>query len=131
MKLDDYAIQQLAPYMTGHKDHGANFTGRELVEKFNMYGGFRDVYDNAHGLPTIQEGLNTSKKTYAENRLKKMNDTDGLSLLIEEIIEKSNWKEKCAEEINEVVSACNYNITKQDNKYIAVPEYPAFCAEEK
>ena len=32
MKLDNYAIQQLAPYMTGHKDHGANFTGRELVD---------------------------------------------------------------------------------------------------
>ena len=31
MKLDDYAIQQLAPYMTGHTDHGANFTGRELM----------------------------------------------------------------------------------------------------
>ena len=34
MKLDDYAIQQLAPYMTGHTDHGANFTGRELISIF-------------------------------------------------------------------------------------------------
>lgn len=31
MKLDNYALQQLAPFMTGHKDHGANFTGRELL----------------------------------------------------------------------------------------------------
>ena len=61
MKLDDYAIQQLAPYMTGHKDHGANYSGRELVELFNKHGGFRDVYNN--GLPKIQEGLNTAKKT--------------------------------------------------------------------
>lgn len=37
MKLDDYAFQQLAPYMTGHKDHGANNSGRELVEMFNKY----------------------------------------------------------------------------------------------
>ena len=58
MKLDDYAIQQLAPYLTGHKDHGANLTGRELVELFNRYGGFRDVYDN--GLPVIQKRLNNS-----------------------------------------------------------------------
>ena len=36
MKLDDYAIQQLASYMTGHKDYGANYSGRELVELFNI-----------------------------------------------------------------------------------------------
>lgn len=115
MKLDDYAIQQLAPYMTGHKDHGANFTGRELVELFNRYGGFRDVYNN--GLPQIQEGLNTARKTYAEDRLKRMNGSDNLSSLIEEIIEKSNWKEKCAEEINTILSACNYNVSKNGDKY--------------
>ena len=75
MKLDNYALQQLAPFMTGHKDHGANFTGRELVDLFNKYGGLRDVYDN--GLPVIQKGLNTAKKTYAEDRLKKINDSRG------------------------------------------------------
>lgn len=116
MKLDNYAIQQLAPYMTGHKDHGASFTGRELVDLFNKHGGLRDVYDN--GLPVIQKGLNTAKKTYAEDRLKKINDSDGLPTLIEEIIERSNWKEKCAEEINEVLSPCNYNISKNGDKYV-------------
>lgn len=116
MKLDDYAIQQLAPYLTGHKDHGANLTGRELVELFNRYGGFRDVYDN--GLPTIHKGLNTAKKTYAEDRLKKLNGRDELPTLIEEIIEKSNWKEKCADEINNILSPCNYNISKCDGKYV-------------
>lgn len=116
MKLDDYAIQQLAPYMTGHKDHGANLSGKELVELFNKYGGFRDVYNN--GLPKIQEGLNTAKKTYAEDRLKKMNGKDELSALIEEIIERSTWKEKCAEEINSILSACKYNISKHNDKYI-------------
>lgn len=115
MKLDDYAIQQLAPYMTGHKDHGANYSGRELVELFNKHGDFRDVYNN--GLPKIQEGLNTAKKTYAEDRLKKLNGNDNLSFLIEDIIEKSNWKEKCAEEINTILSACNYNVFKQGDKY--------------
>ena len=53
MKLDDYAIQQLTPYMTGHTEHGANFTGRELISIFNKYGSFRDVY--ANGLPPIKE----------------------------------------------------------------------------
>lgn len=59
MKLDDYAIQQLVPYMTGHNESGANFTGRELVDIFNKYGRFRDTYNN--GLPIIKEGQNTSK----------------------------------------------------------------------
>lgn len=37
MKLDDYAIQQLAPYMTGHTDHGANFKeGNLSVFLINM-----------------------------------------------------------------------------------------------
>lgn len=116
MKLDDYAIQLFAPYMTGHKDHGANLTGRELVELFNKYGNFRDVYNN--GLPKIQEGLNTARKTYAEDRLKKMNGSDKMSSLIEEVIEKSSWKEKCAEEINGILSSCNYNISQQGEKYV-------------
>lgn len=116
MKLDNYAIQQLAPYMTGHKDHGANFTGRELVDLFNKYGNLRDVYDN--GLPVIQKGLNTAKKTYAEDRLRKINDNDELPALIEEIIERSTWKDKCAEEINDIISPCNYNISKNGDKYV-------------
>lgn len=92
MKLDDYAIQQLAPYMTGHIECGANFTGRDLVELFNNFGGFRDVYIN--GLPEIQKGLNTSKKTFAQDRLKKMNNSNGLSLIIEQIISHSLSKKK-------------------------------------
>ena len=116
MKIDNYAIQQLAPYMTGHKDNGANFTGRELVDLFNKYGDLRDVYDN--GLPIIQKGLNTAKKTYAEDRLKKINNSDELPALIEEIIERSVWKDKCAEEINDILSPCNYNISKKGDKYV-------------
>lgn len=70
MKLDDYAIQQLAPYMTGHTDHGANFTGRELISIFNKYGNFRDVY--ANGLPPIKERTKYSKKKHtAERTVKK------------------------------------------------------------
>ena len=115
MKLDDCAMQQLAPYMTGHKEHGANFTGRELIEVFNKYGGFRDVYDK--GLPTIDPGLNTSKKTYAEDRLKKMEGNNNLAFLIEEVILKSTWQEKCAEEINEIISACGYGIEGNEEGY--------------
>lgn len=115
MKLDDYAIQQLAPYMTGHTDHGANFTGRELISIFNKYGNFRDVY--ANGLPPIKEGQNTAKKTYAEDRLKKMNENEGLSSLIEEVISKSTWKEKCAAEINDIISEFGYNIENNDGSF--------------
>ena len=117
MKLDNYAIQRLAPYMTGHNEYGANLSGRELVEFFNKFGGFRDVYDNKNGLPNVNIGLNTSKKTYAEDRLSKMNDSEGLSLLIEEIISKANWPEKCADEINEIISACGYSIGKKCDKF--------------
>ena len=118
MKLDNYAIQQLAPYMTGHKEIGAKLTGRELVDIFNKYGGFRDVYDN--GLPQIKKGLNTSKKDYAENRLRQMYDKHGLSLLIEYIIAQSQCKEQCAKDINEIISANGYNIEFTNGVYTVI-----------
>ncbi|MCH5312421.1 MAG: phosphatidylserine synthase [Prevotella sp.] len=108
MKIDNYAVKQLAPYMTGHKENGAELTGRELIDIFNKYGGFRDVYDN--GLPMIRKGLNTSKKDYAENRLKQMINKPELSSLIEDIIIQSKNKEQCAKEINEIISANGYNV---------------------
>ncbi len=115
MKLDDYAIQQLVPYMTGHNESGANFTGRELVDIFNKYGRFRDTYNN--GLPIIKEGQNTSKKTYTENRLAKMNENVALSDLIEEVISKATLQEKCAEEIHNIISECGYGVETVDGHF--------------
>lgn len=115
MKLDKYAIQQLAPYMTGHKEYGADFSGKELVSLFNKYGGLRDVYDN--GLPIIREGSNTSRKQYVEDRLNKMADCEGLSSLIEDIINNSKLKDKCAEEFNDIIAPCGYNIDCISGEY--------------
>ncbi len=39
-KLDNFAINTLLPYFAND-----NFKGSQLVELFNKFGGFRDVYD--------------------------------------------------------------------------------------
>ena len=46
-----------------------------------------------------------------------MNENEGLSSLIEEVISKSTWKEKCAAEINDIISACGYNIENNDGAF--------------
>lgn len=115
MNLDDYAIQQLAPYMTGHTEHGANFTGRELISIFNKYGSFRDVY--ANGFHQLRKEQPQQKKHTLRTELKRMNGNEALSSLIEEVISKATLKEKCAEEINDIISACGYNIENNDGSF--------------
>ena len=116
-KLDKYALIQLAPLLTGHcMPIGIDLKGKELVELFNRYGDFRDVYEK--GLPQIQEGLNASKKQYAEDRLMKMQGNDNLRFIIEEIINKSESKEICAEEVNRIISPCGYGINLTGDKYV-------------
>jgi hypothetical protein len=116
-KLDKFALIQLAPLLTGHrKPIGIDLKGKELVELFNRCGDFRDVYDK--GLPQVIEGLNASKKQYAEDRLIKMMGNDNLRLIIEEIINKSEEKGKSAEEVNEIISPCGYNISLVGDHYV-------------
>lgn len=116
-KLDKFALIQLAPLLTGHrKPVGIDLKGKELVELFNRYGDFRDVYDK--GLPQIKDGLNTSKKQYTEDRLIKMKGNDNLRLIIEEIVNKSEEKEKCAGEVNDIISPCGYSISLVGDRYV-------------
>ncbi len=116
-KLDKFALIQLAPLLTGHRRPvGIDLKGKELVEFFNRHGDFRDVYDK--GLPQIKDGLNTSKKQYAEDRLIKMIGNDNLRLIIEEIVNQSEEKEKCAEEVNRIISPCGYSISLVGDQYV-------------
>ena len=69
------------------------------------------------GFHQLRKDKPQQKKTYAEDRLKKMNGNEGLSSLIEEVISKATLKEKCAEEINDIISACGYNIENNDGSF--------------
>lgn len=81
MKLSEYTIQQLVPFITGN-NYPPTRSGRELVALFNKFG-FEDVYKE--GLPTNPKtGQNLSRKQYVEDRLLKGNNN--LRLLLEQII---------------------------------------------
>ena len=74
MKLSDYAINELIPYITGDNKTTVYKKGSELTKLFNSYG-FRDIYDfNKGGLPKLSDnknGMNTSRSDYTKDRLTK------------------------------------------------------------
>lgn len=63
MKLSDYAIKKLVPYITGDSITTTYKKGSELTDLFNAYG-FRDIYDfNKGGLPKLHDNSNMSVNT--------------------------------------------------------------------
>ena len=120
MKLSDYAINALIPYITGDNKTTVYKKGSELTKLFNSYG-FRDIYDfNKGGLPKLSDnknGMNTSRSDYTKDRLTKLSGKYELQNLLEDIINTAENTEKCAEEINSIISPENYSIEKINGKY--------------
>lgn len=89
MKLSDYAINALIPYITGDNKTTVYKKGSELTKLFNSYG-FRDIYDfNKGGLPKLSDnknGMNTSRSDYTKDRLTKLSGKYELQNLLEDII---------------------------------------------
>lgn len=119
MKLSDYAIKKLVPYITGDSITTTYKKGSELTDLFNAYG-FRDIYDfNKGGLPKLHDNSNMSpsRSDYTKDRLTKLSGKYELQKLLEQTINTAEDIEKCAEEINTIISPENYNIEKVDEKY--------------
>lgn len=115
MKLSEYTIQQLVPFITGN-DYPPNRIGRELVALFNRFG-FRDVYKK--GLPTNpQTGQKLSRKQYVEDRLLKLLGNNNLRLLLEQIINESVDKAKVSNSIHEQIKKDGFSVTENNGKYI-------------
>jgi hypothetical protein len=81
MKLSDYAIQELMPFVKGD-DFPPRRSGPELIKLFNHFGA-RDVYDEL-GLPDIgkRNKQRPSRKEYVVKRLKDINGEPKLRYLL-------------------------------------------------
>lgn len=111
-KLDDFSINALLSYFAND-----NFKGNKLVELFNKFGGFRDVYDYKNGgLPKLSksQSQNTSKKEYVKDRLIQMRDKGGdIPSLLESII----YDENVAKQIEAIIAPCGYSMENINGEF--------------
>lgn len=117
MRLSDYAIQQLVPYITGDL-HSPTRSGRDLIQLFNKYG-TRDVYDDK-GLPDIgkKNGHRPSRKEYAESRLKLLSSKSELRNLLNQVIAELNKNEDTIGELNSILNPEHFTIEQVGEIYL-------------
>lgn len=113
MTLSDYAIQQIAPYVTGDGCPPSR-SGPKLVELFNKYGA-RDIYDfNNGGLPDIgkKNGHRPSRKEYVEARLREFSSKPELRDLLNQVINDLQKGETTIEDLNVILNPEKYSIVQ-------------------
>lgn len=111
MELTAVAINDLSPFVTGDNGLSIYRKGADLVKLFNTYG-FRDIYDFDNGglPPKNKGGRNMSRTEYVKDRLGKMSGKSELQSLLESIINLSENKTDCANEIKEILSYERYSV---------------------
>lgn len=97
MKISARTIGQLKQFITGDNNLTPYRSGPALVRLFNEYG-FDDTYSMSGGFP--------SRHIFAEDKIKKLNDTPALSQLIEEIFDPLEF-EGTDKSFHEAVEAIN------------------------
>ena len=124
MKLDTYAINKLVEFINEKPFYRK---GAELVELFNEYGGYRDVYEQ--GFP--------SRKQYSLDKLTKMNGTKRLENLINYLvhsriyIDTEHSIEDIKNSLNNIIKYCSYAFElNAQQEYIVVATGDSALLEE-
>ena len=110
MKLSEYALNLLKTYVSGDNGRAPKQTGNQLVTLLNS-AGCRDLYSN--GLP---EGL--SRNPYVFNRLKAINGTKGLKVLLETMFSPRHFSDSVIDldttviEVNKILKPEGYELIK-------------------
>lgn len=110
MELSDFALNRLVDYIRGEGNITIPKSGNNLVTLFNKYGA-RDLYDfNNGGLPklTANQTMNTSRKDYTFDRLKKINKSSNLKGIVEDVI-----NEEGVQNLEQVVADLNALLIKE------------------
>lgn len=114
MRLSEYAIQQLVPFITGN-NYPPNRTGRELVNLFNSHG-CRDVY--RYGLPANpRTGQPMSRTQYTENRMLRLSGNNNLRLLLEQVLNAAEDRPLVSAEINNIITEERYIVVENNGIY--------------
>lgn len=116
MKLTEYAIDLLVPYVTA--DGLPSYRkGSALVLLFNKYG-FRDKYDSVGGLglPDIgkRSGHRPSRTEYASYRLKELSGKPELRTLLEEVFGDMQPDKERQETLNKILNPEGYSVVVKD-----------------
>lgn len=82
MKVGQRTIEKLAEIVTGNNSRAPYRSGPKLIELFNQYG-FNDHYGQGFG----------ARKTYAEERLSKLNGTDQLRAVLNAVFDAREFVE--------------------------------------
>lgn len=117
MKLSQYTIQQIVPFIIGKDGEVGYMKGKMLVNWFNQFGR-RDVYDEK-GLPPNpnNQEQRMSRKQYAEYALKSINNTDNIKLLIESYLSECP---NSIDEIRHIIQPERFDIEILDGKPIII-----------
>jgi phosphatidylserine/phosphatidylglycerophosphate/cardiolipin synthase-like enzyme len=121
MKLTDFTLRELSPYILGDNGIGLYRSASKLVDLFNLYG-CRDIYEFKNGgLPKLNKDskLYTTRKDYTFDRLRKINNTKNLKDLIEKVV-SDYLNESFVEKINKLIVPDKYRLEKGDNGYFIV-----------
>lgn len=128
MELSEYSLSKLVDYIRGEGNITLYKSGNALLDLFNKYG-IRDLYDFKNGgLPKLdaKQTMNTSRKDYTFDRLKKINKSSNLKRIIEDVINEDG-----VQNIEQVVTGLNALLVKEG--YMLEPiggRYEIIGAEE-
>ena len=119
--------ESIVPLIIGDELLWKSRIGRELVTFFQNFGFRDDVYNQeVGGLSRIGDTkLNSSKKTYTTDRLRKLDDKK-IQELIEKLINESNDKEKAVDVINKILKPDNIilDLDAEDIKWQGIDSPP-------
>ena len=112
MKISDFSIEALNPFLTGDESPAPRMSGVDLVKFFNLFG-VRDVYSfNNGGLPN-----KVSRREYVTITLKTLNGKPNFKKLIEGVVDSRRAKnsDELAILINEIIKHDLYKLEKDIN----------------
>jgi len=109
MKLSDFSIEALNPFITGDESPAPRMSGPDIIKFFNIFG-IRDVYSfDKGGLPN-----GVSRREYVTITLKALNGKPTFKTMIEGLVDTRRVKnsDELAELINEVIKHDSYKLEK-------------------
>ncbi|MFV7441884.1 phospholipase D-like domain-containing protein [Acinetobacter pittii] len=112
MKLSEFSIEALNPFITGDGTPAPRMSGPELIKFFNFFG-VRDVYSFENG--GLPNGV--SRREYVTITLNTLNGKPNFKTLIEGLVDtrRTQNSDELAQLINEIIKHDAYKLEKNIN----------------
>lgn len=114
MKLSNKTISKLVKYVIGD-NYDPYRTGSQILELFNEYGNYD--YLPSKGMPMMPNNyLKYSRRSFAEQKMVEMNDTEGLRQLLEYVINQME-SPISQKEIESILLSDGYSLSEDSGTY--------------